>query len=92
MKLLTVRREAKTILAKAKLPKYNINYGQRRTLTSLKEETSILILPAYKYRACDALNTETYHDKMANMFTSGPYRTIFKDPTDRLSRKITYVL
>ena len=33
-----------------------------------------------------------YHDKMANMITSGPYHTIYNDPTDNLSPKITNVL
>ena len=72
------------MLSKAKLPKSNINYGECRTLRSLKEDTSITILTADKGRVSVVLNTDTYHDKMADMNTSGPYRTISKDSTDRL--------
>ena len=44
----SIRREVKTTLTKAKLPISNINYGQRRSLKSIREDTSIAILPADK--------------------------------------------
>ena len=74
------------------LQKSNINYGQCRALTSLKEDTSIVMLPADKGRASVVLNNETYHDKMANMITSGSYRTISKDHTDHPPQIIASVL
>ena len=48
-----------------------------------------MILPASKGRASVVLNTDTYHDKMKTLIETGPYQLLNKDPTDRLSRKVT---
>ena len=48
-----------------------------------------MILPADKGRASVVLNTDTYHDKMKTLIETGPYQLLNKDPTDRLSRKLT---
>ena len=58
-----------------------------RTLDS--EQASIMILPADKGRASVVLDTNTYHDKMKTLIETGPYQLLNKDPTDRLSRKLT---
>ena len=55
----SARREVKTVLTKAKLPKSNITYEQRRALKSSKEDTSITILPADNGHTSVVLNTET---------------------------------
>ena len=56
---------------------------------NLKQDDSITILPADKGRASVVLNTDTYHDKMKTLIETGPYQLLNKDPTDRLSRKLT---
>ena len=48
-----------------------------------------MILPADKGRASVILDTHTYRDKMGELISTGPYRKLAKDPTDRLCRKIT---
>ena len=50
-----------------------------------------MILSADKGRASVVLNTDTYHDKMKTLIETGPYQLLnnYKDPTDRLSRKLT---
>ena len=48
-----------------------------------------MILPAAKGRPSVVLNTDTYHDKMKTFIEKGPYQLLNKDPTDRLSRKLT---
>jgi len=58
-------------------------------LKNLKQDDSIMILPADKGRASVALNTVTYHDKMKTLIEAGPYQLLNKDPTNRLSRKLT---
>ena len=58
-------------------------------LNNLKQDDSIMILPADKGRASVVLDTNTYHDKMKTLIETGPYQLLNKDPTDRLSRKLT---
>ena len=60
-----------------------LNYG------NLKKDDSIMILPADKGRASVVLDTNTYHEKMKTLIETGPYQLLNKDPTDRLSRKLT---
>ena len=48
-----------------------------------------MILPADKDRASVVLDTNTYHDKMKTLIETGPYQLLNKDPTERLSRKLT---
>ena len=57
----------------------------QKALNNLKQDDSIMILPADKV----VLNTDTYHDKMKTLIETGPYQLLNKDPTDRLSRKLT---
>ena len=47
-----------------------------------------MILPADKGRASVILDARTYRDKMGELISTGPYRKLAKDPTDRLCRKI----
>ena len=85
----TVRRSVNNILQQAELPKPNITKDMQEALKNLKQDDSIMILPADKGRASVVLNTDTYHDKMKTLIETGPYQLLNKDPTDRLSRKLT---
>ena len=46
-------------------------------------------LAADKGRASVVLDKNSYDDKMKTLIEKGPYRLLNKDPTDRLSRKLT---
>ena len=48
-----------------------------------------MILPADKGRASVLLDADTYHAKMSALIDSGPYQLLNKDPTDRLTRKLS---
>ena len=72
----TVRRNVNSILQKAEPPKSNITKEMRNALKSLKEDTSIMILPADKGCASVILDTETYHSKMAKLTKTGPYQLL----------------
>ena len=85
----TVRRSAYNILQQVELPKPNITKEMQEALKNLKQDNSIMILPADKGRAIVVLNSDTYHDKMKTLIETGPYQLLNKDPMDRLSRKLT---
>ena len=48
-----------------------------------------MVLPADKGRASLVLDADTYHAKMSVLLDSGPYQLLNKDPTDRLTRKLS---
>ena len=61
----------------------------RDALKSLKEDESIMVLPADKGRASVVMDTDTYRTKMSTLIENGPYQLLNKDPTDRLTRKLS---
>ena len=85
----TVRRAVNTILQQAESPKSNITKEERAPLKSLKEDNTIMILPAAKGRANVVLDTDTYHAKMSALIETGPYQPLNKDPTDSLTRNLS---
>ena len=85
----TVRRAVNAILQQAEPPKPNVTKEQQDALKSLKEDKSIMIRPADKGRASVVLDADTYHAKMSALIDSGPYQLLSKDPTDRLTRKLS---
>ena len=78
-----------SILQKAEPPKPNITKEMRKVLRTLKEDQSIIVLPADKGRPGAVLDKVSYHNKMKTLIEKGPYRLLNKDTTDRLSRKLT---
>ena len=70
----TVRRAVNAILQQAEPPKPNITKEQQDALKSLKEDKSIMILPADKGRASVVLDADTYHAKMSALIDSGPLK------------------
>ena len=84
----TARRAVNTILQQAEPPKPNITREQQDTLKSLKPK-SIMVLLADKGRTRVILDTDTYHVKMSALIDSGPYRLLNKDPTGRLTWKLS---
>ena len=85
----TVSRSVNNILQQAEPPKPSITKEMQEALKNVKQDDSIRILPADKGRTSVVLNTDTYHDKMKTLIETSPYQLLNKDPTDRLSRKLT---
>ena len=61
----------------------------RDALKRLKEDDSILVLPADKGRASVVMDVNNYHAWMSSLIENGPYQLLNKDPTDRLTRKLS---
>ncbi|KAL9953291.1 hypothetical protein ACROYT_G040687 [Oculina patagonica] len=80
-----IRRAINSILQQAEPPEPNITKEMRDGLKSLKEDDSIMILPADKGRASVVLDTDTYRTKTSTLIENGPYQLLKKDPTDRNS-------
>ena len=85
----TVRRAVNGILQQAEPPEPNITKEMRDALKNLKEDESIMVLPADKGRASVLMDTDTYRAKMSTLIENGPYQLLNKDPTDRLIRKLS---
>ena len=85
----TVRRAVNTILQQGEPPKPNITKEERDALKSLKEDNTIMILSVEKGRVSVVLDTDTYHAKTSALIETGPYQPLSKDPTDRLTRKLS---
>ena len=85
----TVRRAVNGILQQAEPPEPNITKEMRDALKSLKEDEYIMILPADKGRASVVMDTDTYRAKMSTLIENGPYQLLNKDPTDRLTHKLS---
>ena len=77
------------ILQQAEPPEPNITQEMRDALKSLKEDESIMVLPADIGRASVVMDTDTYRAKMSTLNEKGPYQLLNKDPTDRLTRKLS---
>ena len=73
----------------AEPPEPNITKEMRDALKRLKEDDSIMVFPADKGRAGVVMETSTYHTKTSSLIENGPYQLLSKDPTDRLSRKLS---
>ena len=61
----------------------------RDALKNLKEDESIIVRPVDKGRASVVMDTDTYRIKMSTLIGNGPYQLLNKDPTDRLTRKLS---
>ena len=85
----TVRKAVNGILQQAEPPGPNITKEMRDALKSLKEDESIMVLPADKGRASVVMDTATYRAKISTLIENGPYQLLNKDPTDRLTRKLS---
>ena len=85
----TVRRAVNGILQQAKPPEPKITKEMRDALKSLKEDESIMVLPADKGHASVLMDTDTYRAKMSTLIENGPYQLLNKDPTDRLTHKLS---
>ena len=83
----TVRRAVNGILQQAEPPEHNITKEMRDALKSLKEDESIMALPADKGRTSVIMDTDTYRTKMSTLIENGPYR--LSDP--QVVRKAGYL-
>lgn len=78
------------VLHQTKPPKPNLTPLQHRALRALREDPTIVIIPADKGRATVLLNKEKYIQKMeAIVNDETKYRGVKQDPTTRTENKVT---
>lgn len=82
-----IRAKVSLTLQKAKAPIQNLSKAERLSLKQLREDESIVILPADKGRASVILNKEDYVAKCNQHIDNGPYKYLKKDPTECIKRE-----
>ena len=87
----TVRRALNGILQQAEPPEPNITKEMRDALKSLKEDESIMVLPADKGRASVVMDTDTYRAKISTLIENGPYQLLNKLKIRQTVRKAAYL-
>ncbi len=91
-KALELRTGVKMCLQNAKKPKSNLGKEQREALRKLREDDSIVILPANKGNATVVMNKEDYARKMEEILTGGDYEVVKTNPTPKLEKKLNNML
>jgi hypothetical protein len=82
-----IRQDTTSILRKAKPPAPNISKEEIAALKELKENTSIVIVPADKGNATVVMDEENYRLKMNKLLDDPAYVTTKQDPTVYLEKK-----
>ena len=77
----TVRRAVNHILQQAKPPEPNIMKEMQDALKRLKKDESAMVLPEDPERASVVMDTD--------LIKNGPYQLFNKDPTDRLTQRLS---
>ena len=89
---LEFRVEVKKCLQNAKKPRSNLSKEQREALKKLKEDESIVILPADKGNATVIMNKEDYEKKMEDILDGSDYAVVKANPTPKLEKKLNGLL
>ena len=88
-----MRSEITEILDKAEQPKSNLSKEERQAMKNLKEDESIVIVPADKGKCLVVMDKDEYIKKMEDKLSDvSTYKRIEKDPTNEIKEEITTVL
>lgn len=87
-----VRKKVSTILKRAKKPKQNVTASEMSALKRLKDNDSIMVLPADKGKAVVILDTSEYLDKLGAIVATGPYVKRGRDPGSSFRKSLYQVL
>ena len=84
-----LRTEIVEAIKSSKVPKSNISKGEKMALRSLKQEDSIMILPADKGRATVVMDKTEYEEKVSTTLNDAhTYEKLQADPTSSYKRKL----
>ena len=75
-------------LVRPKRPPPNLERKQLEAIHNLRNDSSIVILPADKGNATVLMDKETYDNKIHMIISEGNYSVIRRDPTKGIERKI----
>jgi hypothetical protein len=70
----------------------NLTGAERKALRTVRKNTDLTILPAYKANATVVLNAVEYNQKMGALLEDPPYRGLARDPTEAVERKPYFCL
>ncbi len=85
----SVRNDIVKAIKQSKVPDSNISQGERKALTRLKKDRSIMILPADKGTALVVIDTKEYEAKCLNLLADkDTYEELKHDPTVSLQRQL----
>ena len=87
-----LRWKVRQALEKAKPPKANTTKEEQAAIKSLKQDDSIIILPADKGNTTVVMNKEEYTHRMNSLVTEGAYKKLERDPTPASERKLTKLI
>ena len=79
-------------LRRAKPPKSNLSFQQRKALRNLRIDNDIVIVPADKGRATVILDKSDYTRKMMQILEDDKYTTLKRDPTVKTENRIVKTL
>ena len=83
-----IRMPVRQTHVRAKRPPPNLERKQREAIHNLRNDSSIVILPADKGNATVLMDKETYDNKIHMIISEGNYSVIRRDPTKGIERKI----
>ena len=83
-----IRAKVSLTLQNARAPTGNLSKEERQALKSLKDDESIIILPADKGRATVVLNKDDYIRKCKDHIDNGPYERLESDPMNDIKKEV----
>ena len=86
------RAETNCLLKKARAPRANITREEKKALRELKEDKDRIVLTADKGVAMVVLDKKEYLEKAEALLAQPTYRTIDKDPTNKLKARLIQTL
>ena len=83
-----LRTHMSRVIQSSTVPQCNLPGHLRKAVRDLRNDNTIVILPADKGNATVVMNKGEYEDKLGTMLTDGTYRRLKRDPTGKIERQI----
>ena len=83
-----LRADINSLLRKAKTPKPNLSKEERKGLSQLKKDKDKVVLTADKGMAMVVMDRQDYINKAKELLAQLAYRTLTRDPTNRIKAQL----
>ena len=87
-----LRADINRMLRSSQPPKPNLTKAELKALTELKKDSNRIVLTANKSVAIIVMDRKDYIDRAANLLSLPAYRTIERDPSNKLKAKLITLL
>ena len=87
-----LRADINGLLRKTQAPKPNLNKAEVKALAELKRDKDRIVLTGHKGVAMVVLHRENYIKMAKNQLAESAYRTLDRDPTNKLKAKLILIL